>query len=103
MIGSLILIIGISIGSINKNQFENNPISYNLYVPKYIDFFNDEENYKNDYQVQYYFGNYYYYKKEYKKGLFYFERCLNLSKNEAEKKLAQQGINACNQLSSQKN
>lgn len=99
ILGVLMLILGISVGLINKNQFENHYDQYNyLYAPNYIDFFKHEENYKQNYHVQIYLGNHFIVKKEYKKALFYFEHALNVSNNFMEKKQAQMKIRQCQLL-----
>jgi membrane-associated phospholipid phosphatase len=100
--GILILFIGILIGSYNRDQFLNHPIAYNLYVPKYIDFFKHEEDFRSNYQVQFYLGSHYLFKGEYQKAIPHYERSLSLSNNDQEKERAEAGINKCKELMGQK-
>lgn len=96
IIGIPILILGISIGLTNKNQFENKPSLYTYAsIPRYIDFFNNKENYAQNYHVQYYFGNYYLEKEKIATALLHFERALSVSKTIVEKKWAQLKIEQC--------
>lgn len=100
--GILILFIGTIIGSYNKNQFINHRSAYNLYVPRYIDFFKNENEYSSNFQIQLYFGGHYFFKGKYQKAIPYFERALSLSKTYQEKEIAENGLNKCKELLKQK-
>jgi membrane-associated phospholipid phosphatase len=101
--GILILFIGMVIGSYNRNQFLKHAIAYNLYVPKYIDFFKHEQDFRSNYQVQFYLGSHYLFKGEYQKAIPHYERSLALSKTDQEKERAEAGLNKCKELVGQKN
>ena len=101
--GILILVAGIAIGSYNRDQFLNHPGNYNLYVPKYIDFFKNEEDYKSNYQIQYYLGSHYFLRGEYQKALPFYERSLTLSRNDQEKQSAESGLKRCRESIGPKN
>lgn len=100
--GILILFIGTVIGSYNKNQFINHRAAYNLYRPRYIDFFNNEKEYSSNFQIQLYLGGYYFFKGEYQKAIPYFEKALSLSKTYQEKEIAESGLNRCKESLKQK-
>ena len=103
IIGIPILILGISIGLANKNQFENKSSSYAYSsIPRYADFFGNKENYAQNYHVQYYLGNYYLEKEKIAEALSYFEYALNISKGTLEKKRARMKIEQCNILAKKK-
>jgi len=93
--GFTILIIGISISFSNKNYYKNNSNLFELSMPTYIDFFRHEENYRQNYYVQFYFGNYYMFRGKYEKALFYFKRALSLSKNSTERWKVLRKIRMC--------
>jgi len=101
--GMLILVIGIVIGSYNRDQFLKHPAAYNLYAPKYIDFFKNEQDYGSNYQVQYYLGSHYFFRGEYQTAILFYERCLSLGQNDQEKKRAEAGLKRCRQLTRPKN
>jgi membrane-associated phospholipid phosphatase len=100
--GILILFIGIAIGSYNRDQFLNRSVAYNLYVPRYIDFINHEEDFKSSYPVQLYLGSHYLFQGEYQKAVPYYERALSLSSNDQEKTRAEAGLNKCKEILGQK-
>lgn len=96
IVGSLILIFGISIGLANKNQFRNHYIDYvHSYAPNYIDFLKNQELYKENYHVQCYLGNHYFYGEQYKKALAFFEHALSLSEDYIDKKGTLMKIKQC--------
>lgn len=87
VIGVLLLAIGIPLGLSNKDKFENDPDSYDYKAaPKYADFFRHENDYHDNFDVQFYFGRYYLVKKEYERALLYFRRALELGENIIERK-----------------
>ncbi|OGD24276.1 MAG: hypothetical protein A2Y69_11495 [Candidatus Aminicenantes bacterium RBG_13_59_9] len=90
--GLLILLAGIGIGSYNRDQFLNNPTAYGLYVPRYADFFRHEGDYEANFQVQYYLGSHHFLKGDYDRAIAYFEKCLAMARNEAERQRAETGI-----------
>jgi len=103
ILGTLILTIGISIGFWNKDKFGNilTASSYS-YLPNYIDFLNHEEDYRQNFHVQFYFGSYHLARKEIKKALLYFERALDLSPDIIERKMTLMKITQCKSLLGQK-
>jgi membrane-associated phospholipid phosphatase len=99
ILGGLILSVGIFIGLVNKNQFENHANSYDYsFIPKYIDFFNHEEDYRDNYYVQSYFGNYFLFRQNFEKALSHYNQALSLSKTLMERKRAQMRIRQCHLL-----
>jgi membrane-associated phospholipid phosphatase len=90
--GILILFSGIAIGSYNRDQFLHNPTAYGLYVPRYVDFFRHESDYATNFQVQYYLGSHHFLKREFDQAIAYFEKCLAMARNEAERQRAETGI-----------
>jgi membrane-associated phospholipid phosphatase len=91
-IGLVIMIAGIAIGSYNREQFLGNPAAYNLYIPCYDDFFRHEEDFRGNFSVQYYLASHHFLKQDFDRAIFYFERCLTIARNEAEKQRAETGI-----------
>jgi hypothetical protein len=98
IIGLIIFILGISIGSLNKREFNNHPNAYNLNAPRYIDFFAHQEKYKTDFQIQLYFGKYYAIREKYKKAFLYFQQCLYLANNPIQEKIAKQQMTFCTRM-----
>lgn len=98
IIGLILLILGISIGRINKREFFNHPNDYNLNAPRYVDFINHQERYASDFHIQMYFGKYYSIREEYKKALPYFQQCLNLANDPIQIKLVHQQITFCGRM-----
>lgn len=98
IIGMILFILGISIGSINKRQFFFHPNNYSLNAPRYVDFFNFKEKYAADFHIQMYFGKYYSIREEYKKALPCFQQVLSLAKNSSEEQIAKQQIIFCNRM-----
>jgi membrane-associated phospholipid phosphatase len=92
VVGLVIIIAGIAIGSYNREQFLGNPAAYNLYVPRYRDFFRHEEDFRGNFQVQYYLASHHFLKQDFDRAISYFERCLAMARNEAEKQRAETGI-----------
>ncbi|MFH0786486.1 MAG: hypothetical protein V2B13_02610 [Pseudomonadota bacterium] len=98
ILGLILLILGISIGRMNKEEFIGHPNYYNLNAPKFIDFFGHLEKYKTDFQIQMYLGKYYSIREEYKKALPYFQRCLASANNPIQGKTARQQITFCTRM-----
>lgn len=74
----------------------------NLHIPKYIDFFRNQEDYREDYNVQFYFGNYFLFREDYKKAIQHLNKALELSKNPVERHQVVMKINQCTLLMEQK-
>ena len=102
IIGVLILAAGISIGLGIKNQLKHIYNMENLHIPKYIDFFRNQESYREDYNVQFYFGNYFLFREDYKKAVQHFNKALELSKNPVERHQVVIKIKQCTILMKQK-
>jgi hypothetical protein len=98
IIGVLLLAAGISIGLGIKNQLRDHYNMENLYIPKYVDFFRNPGDYADDYNIQFYFGNYFLYRGKNEKALSHFERALSLSQTYTEKKQALVKIQQCREL-----
>jgi hypothetical protein len=98
-----IFLAGVVIGGLNKTQFVLNANSYNLDVPRYVDFFINEDKYGDSYPVQLYFGNHYLAKHDAKTALRFFETSLPLARTLAEKKETQMRISFCRQTLGLKN
>ncbi len=96
--GIIILFIGTVIGSYNRNQFINNRAAYNLYVPRYIDFFRNEKEYSSSFPIQLYLGSYYFFKGKYKEAIPYFERAFILGRTEKEKGMPAVRLYRCREL-----
>ncbi|MCJ7587155.1 MAG: phosphatase PAP2 family protein, partial [Candidatus Aminicenantes bacterium] len=96
--GLAVLLLGVSIGAVNKVQFTLSASSYGLTAPRYADFFKHEETYRTNYKVQDYMGNHFLLKREYARALPYFERCLSLAADATEKSQAQFNLSYCRGL-----
>jgi membrane-associated phospholipid phosphatase len=90
--GLLILLAGIGIGSYNRDQFLHNATAYGLYMPRYADFFRHEAEYATNFQVQYYLGSHHFLKRDFDRAIPYFEKCLAIARNDAERQRAETGI-----------
>ena len=101
--GLALLLLGVSIGAVNKVQFTLSANSYGLNAPRYTDFFKHEETYRTNYKVQDYLGNHCLLKREYAKALPYFEQCLTLAASASEKSEAQYNLNYCRGLLGRRN
>jgi membrane-associated phospholipid phosphatase len=102
LLGLGVFLIGIALGGINKSEFVLSANSYNLDVPRYVDFFRNENAYRDNYSVQLYFGNHFLARKDNQAALGYFENSLALARNPVERKEAQLRISYCRQLLSAK-
>ena len=91
-VGLAIMIVGILVGSYNRGQFVNRAIAYNIYVPRYIDFFRPGEEFSSNYLVQYYLGSHHFLNLDFEKALFHYERCLSLSRTDREREQSETGI-----------
>lgn len=98
IIGVILLAAGISIGLGIKNQLRDTYNMENLHIPKYIDFFWNQKDYEDDYNIQFYFGNYFLFREKTEKALFFFERALSLSKTYTEEKQVLVKIQQCREL-----
>jgi hypothetical protein len=98
VIGLLILLAGIVIGSYNRDQFLHNPAAYNLYMPRYADFFRREADFAGNFQVQYYLASHHFLKRDFDRATAYFEKCLAIARNEAERQRAENGIKMSREL-----
>ena len=94
LFGLGIFFVGIVLGGINKAQFVLLR-AYDLNVPKYVDFFRNQERYRDSYPVQTYFGNHFLARNDRRTALRYFGRSLELARNPLEKKEAQMRISFC--------
>jgi membrane-associated phospholipid phosphatase len=92
VVSLLTMAIGIAIGSYNRYQFLNHPDAYNLYMPRYIDFFRDIDESRTSYPVQYYLASHYFLKRDFDMSLEHFNICLELSRSPEQRSRAEQGI-----------
>jgi membrane-associated phospholipid phosphatase len=96
--GFVILSVGIAIGSYNRGQFVRYPMAYNLYAPRYVDFFKHEADFESHFQVQFYLGSYHFLRKDIRPAMAYYEKCLNIAQSEEEKKRAEGALEACRKV-----
>jgi len=90
LVGTILLIMGISLGLYNKHQFVSDPDHYDLRIaPTYVDLFKNKSDYEQNHKVQMYFGGYYLLRKEYKKALSYYEQAQKTANHFVEEKLAE--------------
>jgi membrane-associated phospholipid phosphatase len=94
-IGLAIMTGGILVGSYNRGQFVNRAIAYNIYVPRYVDFFRPGEEFGSNYEVQYYLGGHHFMNLDFERALFHYERCLSLSRTDREREQSETGIRKC--------
>jgi hypothetical protein len=85
-IGGFILFLGVSLGIAIKGRLSSDYNFWNLYIPKYVDFINHPEDYKNHYAIQYYFGCHFLYHGDLKKAEIHLNNALNLSELPRERK-----------------
>ena len=91
--GLTLLFLGISVGMMNKHQFDTYPEKYDLrYSPTYTDFFKDEDSYIQNHRIQMYFGNYYLFRQEFLKALGYFEQALKVAEEFPDQRMAESRI-----------
>jgi membrane-associated phospholipid phosphatase len=95
LFGLAVFLAGNVVGGINKTQFVLHANSYNLDVPRYVDFFRKSDRYEASYLVQTYFGNHYLDRNDHRTALRYFERSLELAREPLERKETQAKIRIC--------
>jgi PAP2 superfamily len=96
--GAVILSVGIGVGSYNRRQFVRYPMAYNLYAPRYVDFFKNEADFQSNFQVQFYLGSYHFLRKEIPTATVYYEKSLKVARSDEEKKRAEGGLEACRKV-----
>jgi len=96
--GFVILAVGIGIGSYNRGQFVRYPMAYNLYAPRYVDFFKKEGDFQSNFQVQFYLGSYHFLRKDFRTAIVYYEKSLKAARGDEEKKRAEGGLEACRKV-----
>jgi hypothetical protein len=96
--GFIILGVGIGIGSYNRDQFLRHRMAYNLYAPRYVDFFQKEDNFQSNFYVQIYLGSYHFLRKDIRTALVYYEKSLQLARSDEEKSRAEGGLEACRKV-----
>jgi membrane-associated phospholipid phosphatase len=96
--GFVILSAGIGIGSYNREQFVRYPMAYNLYAPRYVDFFKKEGDFQSNFQVQFYLGSYHFLRKDMRTAIAYYEKSLKVARSDEEKKRAEGGLEACRKV-----
>jgi len=96
--GFIILGAGIGIGSYNRKQFVRYPMAYNLYAPRYVDFFRHEADFQSNFQVQFYLGSYHFLRKDVPRAMAYYEKSLKIAGSDEEKKRAEGALEACRKV-----
>jgi hypothetical protein len=96
--GFVILGVGIGIGSANREQFVRHPMAYNLYAPRYVDFFKNEGDFHSNFHVQFYLGSYHFLRKDIRTAMVYYEKSLKAARSDEEKKRAEGGLEACRKV-----
>ncbi len=97
LVGLAVLLAGIALGGVNKTQFVLNANSYNLDVPRYVDFFRHPDRYETSYPVQLYFGNHFMYLKDYAAAIPYFEKSQALARDPIEAQDVRMKLKFCRQ------
>jgi membrane-associated phospholipid phosphatase len=103
LFGLAVFLAGMVIGGINKTQFVLHTSSYNLDVPRYVDFFRTSDRYETSYPVQTYFGNHFLARNDHRAALPHFERSLELAREPLERKETQAKIGLCLKALGRKN
>lgn len=85
-IGAVILFLGISLGLSIKGRLSADYNFWNLYVPKYVDFINNQEDYAHHYSIQFYFGCHYLFHGDLNKAEIHLNNALRLSELPRERK-----------------
>lgn len=98
-----ILAIGVIIGSVNKTQFLLHVNDYGLHSPRYVDFFGTGDRYRDNFKVQFYLGDHYLGRREYKSALAYLERSLALATDPVDKNEVQMRLGLCRRILGLKN
>ena len=96
--GFVILGVGIGIGSHNREQFVRYPMAYNLYAPRYVDFFKNETDFQANFQVQFYLGSYHFLRKDFRTAAAYYEKSWKAARSDEERKRAEGGLEACRKV-----
>jgi hypothetical protein len=73
-------------------------MAYNLYAPRYVDFFKHEADFQSNFQVQFYLGSYHFLRKDARRAMTYYEKCLTIAQSDEEKKRAEGGLEACRKV-----
>ena len=79
IIGIIFFSTGIGLGSYNKNQFNQFPELFNPKVVRYADLINHQDRHRDNFQIQYYLGEYHFFRKRYEKAAYHFEQSLSLN------------------------
>jgi hypothetical protein len=97
LLGLGVFFVGVIIGGLNKAELTLRASSYTLDGPRYVDFFKNEDRYRDNYFVQAYFGNHFLARHELRTALRHFERSAELTQNAITSKDAQMKIALCRQ------
>jgi len=96
--GVAILSVGIGVGSYNRQQFVRYPMAYNLYAPRYVDFFKNETDFQSNFQVQFYLGSYHFLRKDFRTAAAYYDKSWKAARSDEERKRAEGGLEACRKV-----
>ncbi len=101
--GLALLLVGVVIGSANKTQFLLHISKYSLHSPKYVDFFKNENKYKDNFKVQFYLGDHYLGRRDYKSALGYLERSRDLAVDPIDRNEVRMRLGFCRRMLGLKN
>jgi membrane-associated phospholipid phosphatase len=102
LVGLAVLLAGVALGGVNKTQFGLRANSYNMDVPRYVDFFRHQDRYEASFPVQLYFGNHFMAKKDYATAIRFFEKSLALARGPIEAQDVRMKVKFCRQAMGQK-
>ncbi|MBN1222217.1 MAG: phosphatase PAP2 family protein [Candidatus Aminicenantes bacterium] len=100
LLGSVILALAMIIGYQSRKRFDANYYYHDIHaaVPNYVDFFKHNENYEDNYNVQFYYGSHLMHHGEYGKALDHFRKSRDLSENLQERDQSLKKIAQCDLL-----
>jgi hypothetical protein len=93
--GLVIFMAGVGIGRMNQALITPGVNFYDTNVPRYADFFRNEEHYRDSFPVQLYFGNHYLAWNDPRSALPYFQRSLELARTPDERQEVEKQIGLC--------
>jgi membrane-associated phospholipid phosphatase len=102
ILGLIILAIGFTSGRAIKNTLANEYNLENLYIPNYVDFTKNKEDYRDNHAIQFYFGQHAMYLKKYDEAMTHFNRALELSTTPMEKRQVESQIKLCKKYMSER-
>jgi len=67
----------------------------NIHIPRYVDFIKDAEKYTNNFSVNFYLADHYFFHNKYEDSIYFFLKAREASENFMERKKAEQKIKEC--------